>query len=297
MKKKITVAVALVLAVAMVTGGLFAAGVGAEGLPSSKAAAKVSELTLLTWEPEAPSETPPWEMDENIPDVDYEGNWTTILTQSIKTPNQKDLFIDVSLETGLYTRTLVRSKVKETAPLGDWDSSRAQAEIRVRVVIDEGPDQRIASPGSVVFDMRNQTLSAKFMGIFTSECFTFVPADPQIDNDGDGDINEDPPDGINNDPENDELIDEDWVDYVMVIDYDCLEPEELDLILHTLAASSFNFVIDQLSPGVHTVSVQAKIFANGEAEEGQYEAMAMVGKGSVVIEVVRMIQEAEWLID
>lgn len=259
MKKVYIIVLAMALMLTLVGTSIFAT---ADSLPSSKAAAKVSELTLLTWEPAAPSGAEPGDFDTNIPDVDYEGEWTTILEQEIKTPNQKDLFIDVSLETGLYTRTLVRSK-RNAADDEEWDSSRAMAEIRVRVVIDEGTDdERLASPGSVVFDMRNQTLSAKFMGIFTSECFEI-------------------------DPDTGE----------MTIIYDCLEPEELDLILSTLAASSFNFVIDQLSPGVHTVSVQAIIYANGEADEGNYEAMAMVGKGSVVIEVVRMIQGAEWLID
>ncbi len=259
MKRVIITAVITALVLTLVGTGFFAS---AENLPSSKSAAKVSELTLLEWEPEAPSEIPPWELDENIPDVDYEGEWTTILDQSIKTPNQKDLFIDVSLEAGLYTRTLVRSKQSSTTS-DDWDTSRAKAEIRVRVVVDEGTNnQRIASPGSVVFNSREQTLSAKFMGIFTGECLIVDPITHQV-----------------------------------TIDYDCLQPEELDLILKTLSANSFNFVIDQLSPGVHTVSVQAKIFANGDAQEGQYEAMAMVGKGSVVIEVVRMIQGAEWLVD
>jgi hypothetical protein len=259
MKRTIVIAFVAALVVSLVGVGFVA---NAESLPSSKAAAAVSELTLLTWEPEAPSETPPGEMDENIPDVDYEGSWTMILEQSIKTPNQKDLFIDVSLETGLYTRTLVRSK-RNSADDEDWDTSRAKAEIRVRVLIDEDTaDERTASPGSVVFDMRNQTLSAKFMGIFTADCFEVDPDTGEV-----------------------------------TLIYECLEPEELDLILHTLAASSFNFVIDQLTPGVHTVSVQARIFANGSAEEGQYEAMAMVGRGSVVIEVVRMIQGADWLID
>jgi len=259
MKKTIVIALVTALVVTLVGAALVG---NAEGLPSSKSAANVSELTLLEWEPEAPSETPPWEIDENIPDVDYEGDWTTILEQSIKTPNQKDLFIDVSLETGLYTRTLVRSKQTSEAN-DDWDTSRAKAEIRVRVVIDKDTaNQRLASPGSVVFDMRNQTLSAKFMGIFTADCFEVDPDTGEV-----------------------------------TLNYECLLPEELDLILHTLAASSFNFVIDQLTPGAHTVSVQAKIFANGSAQAGQYEAMAMVGKGSVVIEVVRMIQGAEWLID
>ncbi len=237
MKKLIAISVALVLILAAV-----AIPASAASLPSSKAAAEVSELTLIDWtEAEA---------------------WDTILEQSIKTPNQKDLFIDVSLETGLYTRTLVKSKRNfEGDP--DWDTSRAKAQVQVRVVIDEGtPDERDASPESVVFNMREQTLSAKFMGIFTGASFTVDPVTHQV-----------------------------------TINYETLEPEELELVLETISANSFNFVIDQLTPGVHTVSVQARIATNGEAEEGEYEAKALVGKGSVVIEVVRMIQGAEWLVD
>ena len=242
MKKTIVLALVTALVVTLV-GAAFVAN--AASLPSSKATAKVSELTLIDWTAEE--------------------DWTTILEQRIKTPNQKDLFIDVSLETGLYTRTLVRSK-RTSAEDEDWDTSRAKAEIQVRVVIDEGADnERTASPGFVVFDMRNQTLSAKFMGIFTGECLIV-------------------------DPETHEVT----------INYECLEPEELELILETLAASSFGFVIDQLTPGVHTVSVQASIATNGEAEEGEWEAEALVGKGSVLIEVVRMINQSDlldWLSD
>lgn len=270
MKKTIAIALVTALVVTLVGVGLVAT---AESLPSSKATAKVSELTLIDWT--------------------VEEDWTTILEQSIKTPNKKDLFIDVSLETGLYTRTLVKSKRNEEVD-PDWDTSKAKAEIQVRVVIDEGTaDERDASPTPVVFNMREQTLSAKFMGIFTGDCLNVVPADPQIDNDEDGSVNEDPLDGIDNDE--DGLIDEDGPDYVITINYDCLEPEELELTLETLSANSFGFVIDDLTPGVHTISVQARIATNGEADEGEWEAKALVGKGSVLIEVVRMINQSDLL--
>jgi hypothetical protein len=242
MKKTIVIALVTALVVTFVGVGLVAT---AENLPSSKATAKVSELTLIDWT--------------------VEEDWTTILEQSIKTPNKKDLFIDVSLETGLYTRTLVKSK-RNDAGDPDWDTSRARAEIQVRVVIDEGTaDERDASPTPVVFNMREQTLSAKFMGIFTAECFVVNPDTGEV-----------------------------------TLIYDCLEPEELELILETLSANSFGFVIDELTPGVHTVSVQARIATNGEAEEGEWEAEALVGKGSVLIEVVRMINQSDlldWLIE
>lgn len=93
--------------------------------------------------------------------------WTTILSNTIKTANQKDLFIDVSLETGLYTQTEVKSK-------GNRDSSSAEATIRVQVLVDGVP----AYPGDVVFDRRSQTLSATLGGILEN-C---------TDSNGDGDI-------------------------------------------------------------------------------------------------------------
>ncbi len=239
--------IAIALAVALVLS-LGAVGVVAQQ-PSSKATAKVKDLTILEW---------------TGPVADGPTAWSTILLQNIKTPNQKDLFIDVSLESGLYTDTLVRSK-RKAADDEDWDTSTAHAKIDVRVVIDEGTaDQRIASPGDVVFNWREQTLSAKFMGIFTGASLI---------------VTEDPLTG----------------EHTVTIDYTLLEPEELQLILDTMSANSFNFVIDQLTAGEHTISVQARIDANGSAEEGSFDAMATIGHGSVTIEVVRMIQNEDWL--
>jgi len=240
MKKSIVIAVAVALVVVLGAGVVWASN----GMPASKATAQVKDLTILNWTGPAENTTP----------------WTTILEQNIKTPNQKDLFIDVSLESGLYTKTLVKSKRNyEGDP--DWDTSTAHAKIDVRVIIDNGTaDERAASPGEVVFNYREQTLSAKFMGIFTGECLEVNQTTGNV-----------------------------------TINYTCLEPEELDLILDTMSANSFNFVIDQLTPGVHTISVQARIDANGSAEEGEFDARAIIGRGSVIIEVVRMIQGEDWL--
>jgi hypothetical protein len=263
-KKTITIALVVTLAVALLVSGVVYAG----GIRASKATAKVSELTQLTWEPEAPSETPPEALNESIPIDSYEGNWTTILTQNIKTPNQKDLIIDVSLETGLYTRTLVKSKRNyEGDP--DWDSSTAHAKIMVQVGVDgyyatvgvgEEQEAGVAFPRAVTFNEREQTLSAKFMGIFTGDCLI---VDPET--------------------------------HAVSINYTCLEPEELDLILKTMSANSFNFVVADLTPGNHVITVEAKIIANGSAEEGKFEAMAMVGQGSVTIELVRMVKGEDYL--
>jgi hypothetical protein len=329
---------AISLAIALIAGLLGASIAYAQGngIKASKATAKVSELTLIDWvvvENDNDGDTLVDEdpkddvdndgdtlVDEDGPDTPYDSGWTTILTQNIKMPNQKDLLIDVSLETGLYTGTLVRSKRNDPEDQ-TFDTSTAHSQVMVRVLVDGNEaqvDPPVAYPRAVTFNDRSQTLSAKFMGIFTGDCFTIVPADPQIDNDGDGLVNEDPVGDSNGDgcpgvcdvdddgddsidegdiadDDEDGLVDEDWIDYVMVIDYDCLEPEELELILSTLSANSFNFVVADLTPGEHVITVQAKIYVEGSAQEGKYVAKALVGQGSVVIEAVRMIKGEDYL--
>ena len=160
MRKSILIALAVVLAVALGAGAVWASN----GIRASKATAKVSELTLLDW-------------------TSTNTSWDTILTQNIKTPNQKDLIIDVSLETGLYTRTLVKSKRNDEGD-PDWDSSTAHAKVMVRVGVDGNyatvtpgvaQEAGVAFPRAVTFNEREQTLSAKFMGIFTAECIEVDP--------------------------------------------------------------------------------------------------------------------------
>ena len=103
----------------------------AQSQPSAKVTAKTANLTLL-------------------PSTTGTGGWQTLLSNTIKTANQKDLFIGASFEVGLYTQTLVSSKnmVKDT--------STADAKVQVRVLLD---GTRVIEPGNVVFGRRKQTLS------------------------------------------------------------------------------------------------------------------------------------------
>lgn len=116
----------------------------AESSPSSKCAVAMSGITLI----EATSAT---------------HSWDTILTTVIKVPEQKDLAFDVSLQCGLYTDTLVKSKG------GNKDTSTAEAGVSVRVKVTD-PDGNVTYAGpagedGVVFARRSQTLSAKLQGI------------------------------------------------------------------------------------------------------------------------------------
>src|SRR5213594_3986333 len=59
--------------------------------PSAKVTAKTANFTLL-------------------PKTNGTGGWQTCLANTIKTANQKDLFIGVSFEVGLFNQTKVSSK-------------------------------------------------------------------------------------------------------------------------------------------------------------------------------------------
>ncbi len=104
--------------------------------PSAKFAAQVSSVALV---PET----------ANLA-------WAKVLKTTIKTPNKKDLLIGASFETGLYTKTVVKSSG------GTLDTSSATAGITIKVVID---DVTVVAPGEVIYDKRAQTLSAKLGGI------------------------------------------------------------------------------------------------------------------------------------
>ena len=215
-KKLIVIGLAVVLALTLGAGAVLAT----PPQPASKATAKVGDISFVT------------ETDE----------WTTILTQDIRTPNGKDLFIDVSLQCGLYTQTEVKSKG------GAKDTSTADAMITVRVLV----DGVAAHPGPVVFSRRYQELSAVLQGQ--------IPL----------------------------IWDEDLGKYVIA--EGALTFEEIELILDTMDAHSFNFIIDDLTSGVHTVEVQAMIDTAAVEGEGTASASASIGKGSVTVELVRMIK-------
>jgi hypothetical protein len=213
------------------------------------------------------------------------GVYETILDGTIHTSEQKDLNIGVFLECGLVTRTRVKSKG------GNVDTSAAEAKVMVKVVIDKDTDnEREAYPGEVTYCRRAQQLEAKFQGIFEgpAECVTQDP-----------------------------LTGEDIIDTAclaenclaisdtgtIVIDESCLTEEELELILDTLNANGFNFILDDLGAGDHSISVEAMVDTCtgtlSKNDDGTYscvggdvdaDAKAFVGKGSMTVEEVRFIK-------
>ena len=198
----------------------------AGGTPSSKVTFQTSDLTL-------------------IPETTGTSGWETVLSGIIKTSNNKDMFISGSIEAGLFTETLVRSKNMQKY------TSTATVSIQVQALVDGG----IVAPGVVTYAARTQTLSATLEGAIAG-CLTIVT-------NLDGSLS-------------------------IVLDEACVTPEEIDLILATLNAASFDFVAVNVPQGVHTVSLQARITTSGSAQAGSFKALGFVGKGTMIVESVRL---------
>ena len=118
--------------------------------PSAKVTAKTSDVVL-------------------IPETTGTGDWVTIMCNNIKMPNMKDLFITASLETGLYTRTLVPPE------------ATARASVQVRVL----RDGQVVEPGVVVYGRRIQTLRSGetielLLDTLDAASFSFVDVDVPV---------------------------------------------------------------------------------------------------------------------
>jgi hypothetical protein len=229
----------------------------AAGQPAAKATAKVSKINVL--------------------EATEQADWTQVFYQQIKAPGSKDLFIDVSFECGLITDTTVQSaKGKKT-------TATANSEVLVKVLV----DGEMADPGVVYYCQRKQELTATFDGLLTQclipDAGCALACELSCTTDG--------------------VVDQACVDDCttgcgLVVDPVCLEtlePEEVGLLLETMSANSFNFVHQGLDfSGVHEIEVYATIATStsveGEAVYGSAaEAKAMIGKGTVTVETVRMI--------
>ena len=226
----------LACAAALALGALLSTPVHAAGSPSAKSAVMYTDLAVVTG-----------------------GDYETILAQHIKTASAKGLGIHVSLECGLSTPTLVKSKG------GSRVESTASAEVRVQVLVDGVPIGG-GEDYSVTFCSRSKKTTAAFGGIFTKPenetCFELV------------------------NPEDGEPA-EDLDETVVRLKPDCLTDEELELLDDSLSAHSYFFYYDDTSPGDHTIEVQAKI--SGDAGGN---ATAVLGQGSLLIETLRLTHDA-----
>ena len=192
-------------------------------------------------------------------------DFVTIFTQDIRTPQGKDLFIDVSLECGITTNTAVMSKKLERA------LAESEATVMVRVLVNEKP----ALPGEITFANRTQTLVAEFAGDF-SECISLV------DNDGDG-----VPDAV--------VVDEECTqaEFLQLIlstlnanSFNFIA-EDLDAGVQTIEVQAKLIYTDREGAEV----VVPRPVLDGDVYTWTHSASnAWLGNGSVTVELVRMIE-------
>ena len=125
-------------------------------------------------------------------------------------------------------------------------------------------DGQVVEPGSVVYGRRTQTLSATLEGAIAA-CLSLV-----TNLDGTTSI---------------------------VVDTNCVTAETIELVLDSMDANAFNFVAVNVPQGVHLISVQARIDTTGIAQTGSWTALGTVGKGTMTVESVRLIRDANVPLD
>ncbi len=249
---------ALIMIAVSITA-LIAVQAFAANLPSSKVTVAGGNLTALRHAQAAVDGT-----TSSVLTATDDTEWVTVMKSYIKTPNAKGLGFDVAVQTGLITFTGVLSRH------GKKESANASGSISVRVKLtDEDGTVNFAGPSEgddelgdkgVTYNYRFQELSATFQGLCIND---------------DGTIKIDPTTGT----------------------LDC-DNEEVSLLLESLTANSFNFYYGETDSGVYKIEVQARAQADakvfGVEAKGSARGEAFVGLGSMVVETVRLIHDAEY---
>jgi len=134
------------------------------------------------------------------------------------------------------------------------DTSTATASVKVRALVD-GVE---AAPGEVVYGKRTQQLTATLEGAIAG-CLSIVT-------NGAGGLQ-------------------------IVLDTNCVLPEVVGLIQDTVSANSFMFGALNMSSGFHHIQIQAQISALGDNQNGTFTAAALLGKGTLAAESVRLAKD------
>jgi hypothetical protein len=79
----------------------------------------------------------------------------------------------------------------------------------------------------------------------------------------------------------------------ITLDTCTISDEVIQLILDTTSAHHFNFVIDDTGTGTHIVELQVRLNTNTAWTNGNAEATAVIGKGSLTVEEVRLVKGAD----
>lgn len=265
---------------------------------AAKTAVKVSEMALLAEH-----------TTDNLPDST---TWVSLLgAEPVLIKNgsgSKDFIVGVSLECGTY------NYVKVSGKNGGSATADTTAGLRVRVVLDKGtPNEQIAVPyadpnvnggefagafgDGIVFCRKDMELSATLGGVIDSCDFdcALVCTEGCLD--------------IEGNTAEDCCV----ADCSFDVSEDCLvTDEDISLALRSLTANHFNFLlvnVGQNASGVnysgatHTVDVEVAIdlgkneVTNLGDATAEAKAAAMIGRGTVTVQQVRLIKDADYIWD
>ncbi len=187
----------------------------------------------------------------------------TLVTYDTAKPGEWETVLTTTIKTpskkdlliGASFETGLYTKTQVKGKHGEPDTAKASAGLYVRLLIDG--EENYAYPHWVIYDKRFQELSATLGGVIES-C---------------------------TDPENDGVIS---------VGDDCVVTDEsIELMLETMAAHHYNFVVPNMASGTHTVAVQVMVKTDADSGKGSANAMAMVGRGSLTVEEVRATNSPE----
>lgn len=204
------------------------------------------------------------------------------LSANIKVGSKKDLLIGASLQTSIFTKTVVKGKSGESV----MESATGKITVDIELWKDGVEVLGKVMPESVIYDSRTQTLTAVLGGVVDS-C---EDTGTWHFEDNTGTL--DPNDKIcmetlydNCDDKNSGSVS--CPDGNVTIPCECyFTDEEIGLILDTMGAHHFNFVAKDLEAGEYEV----RIIVTGstiDKDDDYNDATVAVGPGCLTVEEVR----------
>lgn len=272
--KKFGLAVVAAAAVGLFAGNAMAG----QGFPSSQAAVAYGDLSNLVDSCAVMGATDINGNPVNCPGgATNDTGWVNVLRTFIKTPNGKDLAFDVALQ--CFLGELVKAKSSG----GVVDSATAENNIRVRVQVTDvddsgtpvGPLDIFASPNGEPLSLGAPDADP---GSAPAEngvtyCGELVSLSAELQ-------------GIL------DLTDAGCFDADAATECS-ITPEEIQLVIESLRAHAFNFVLPNVGTGIKRITVQAKATSSaslGGSESGTAKGRAVLGLGSMLVETLRLVK-------
>ncbi len=233
---------------------------------SSKAATAINSLTYCANTNSAQA-TNPCTQANSVGAT--EGVWYNVMVSQIKTSNIADLFVVPSLVTGLYTNTTVKGN-----STGSTSTAVGEGTVKVRALLDPSGDTTQGDAGCQDTAVDNPCGGTagfpdqKGAGVTFDQRIQVLSANLGFIFGGAGSA--------------------------CLTNIASCTPEQIQLILDTTSAHSFNYIFLNVGTGTHTLVIQAQVdtsntssFTNGNG--GISLSNAVFGLGSLTIDSVRLV--------